>query len=123
MYAVHGIAIQILPCPPMVIFGLSARFRRKSDEETTPINQVSRSAKGGCGKPEIQQIQANLFARLRLGKEAPKGQLLRSLSNLGFSAAAGKKTAGQIEKETNEHRTSNAQRRTSNNVFCLFKID
>jgi hypothetical protein len=39
----------------------------------------------------------------------------------GVSAAAGQKAAGQIEKDTNEHRTSNIERRTSNNVFCLFK--
>jgi hypothetical protein len=29
--------------------------------------------------------------------------------------------ASLIEKETNEHRTSNVQRPTLNNVFCLFK--
>jgi hypothetical protein len=29
------------------------------------------------------------------------------------------KAAGLIEKETNEHRTSNTERPTSNNVFCL----
>ncbi len=31
-----------------------------------------------------------------------------------------KKTATLIEKETNEHRTSNTERPTSNNVFCQF---
>ena len=30
------------------------------------------------------------------------------------------KTDSLIERETNEHRTSNIQHRTSNNVFCLF---
>jgi len=35
MFAVHRIAIQILPCPPKVIRGLKAVFRRKNDEETT----------------------------------------------------------------------------------------
>ena len=40
----------------------------------------------------------------------------------GVRPAAGKNTAGQIEKETNEHRTSNIERSTSNNVFCHFII-
>jgi hypothetical protein len=31
-----------------------------------------------------------------------------------------KKTAGQIEKETDERRTSNIERPTSNNEFCQF---
>jgi hypothetical protein len=31
-----------------------------------------------------------------------------------------RKTAGQIEKETNERRTSNIERPTSNTVFCHF---
>jgi len=62
MYAVYGIAIQILPCPPMVIPGLNSRFRRKNDEETTQKNPVSRSVKGGRGKPEIQQMQLSAIA-------------------------------------------------------------
>jgi hypothetical protein len=37
----------------------------------------------------------------------------------GSAPPPAKKTAGQIEKETNEHRTLNVQHRTSNNVFCL----
>jgi hypothetical protein len=36
-------------------------------------------------------------------------------------AAGLKKEARLIEKETNELRTSNVQRPTSNNVFCQFK--
>jgi hypothetical protein len=32
------------------------------------------------------------------------------------------KAVSLIERETNEYRTSNAQHRTSNNVFCPFKI-
>jgi hypothetical protein len=33
-----------------------------------------------------------------------------------------KKTAGQIEKETDERRTSNIERPTSNNEFCQFYL-
>jgi hypothetical protein len=40
----------------------------------------------------------------------------------GFSAAAGRGAVSQIEKETSEHRTSNIERPTSNNVFWPFKI-
>jgi hypothetical protein len=39
----------------------------------------------------------------------------------GFSPAAGQKTAGQIEKETDERRTSNVEHRTSNKVFYRFQ--
>ena len=39
----------------------------------------------------------------------------------GFSPSAGGEAASLIEKETNEHRTSNIERPTSNNVFCQFK--
>jgi len=38
-----------------------------------------------------------------------------------ISPTDGRGAAGLIEKETNEHRTSNTERPTSNNVFCLFK--
>jgi hypothetical protein len=38
----------------------------------------------------------------------------------GFSPAAGQKKADQIEKETDEHRTSNVQHRTSNE--CILSI-
>jgi hypothetical protein len=39
----------------------------------------------------------------------------------GVSQAAGKKTAGLIERETNEHRTSNIERRIMYSVY--FKKD
>jgi hypothetical protein len=52
----------------------------------------------------------------------PQALILQRCLVSVFSAAAGKKTTGQIEKETNEHRTSNIERPTSNNVFCQFKI-
>jgi hypothetical protein len=39
----------------------------------------------------------------------------------GFSPAASQKAASLIEKETDEHRTPNIERPTSNNEFCQFK--
>ncbi len=42
--------------------GLNSRFRRKNDEEITLKNPVSRSLKGGRGKPEIQQMQLYAIA-------------------------------------------------------------
>jgi hypothetical protein len=39
----------------------------------------------------------------------------------GVSPAAGLKTASLNGKEASEHRTSNVERPTSNNVFCQFK--
>jgi hypothetical protein len=39
---------------------------------------------------------------------------------LGLSPAAGSGAVSQIEKETNERRTSNIERPTSNIVFCHF---
>jgi len=44
------------------------------------------------------------------------------LSGVGFQVSAPppvKNAASLIAKETNEHRTSNVQHRTSNNEFCL----
>jgi hypothetical protein len=41
---------------------------------------------------------------------------------LGSAQPSAKKMAGQIEKETNEHRTSNTERPTSNNVSCQYNL-
>ena len=39
-----------------------SKFRWKNEEETTQKNPVSRSVKGGRGKPEIQQMQLYAIA-------------------------------------------------------------
>jgi len=41
----------------------------------------------------------------------------------GFRCQFSARTLAQKKRPVNEHRTLNAERRTSNNVFCLFKID
>jgi hypothetical protein len=44
------------------------------------------------------------------------------VSGFGCQRRRWPRASNQIEKETNEHRTLNVQHRTSNNVFCPFKI-
>jgi hypothetical protein len=45
-----------------------------------------------------------------------------SVSGVSIQLSRRQKTAGLIEKETNEHRILNVQPRTSNNVFGLFNF-